>query len=198
MIQDLCLRDKSPLLSGLSSCPRTHTLRLNPNQLRHPFRHRDHRCVDVGPHAGRHDRSVDHPQPRHTPHRTVLIDGDNRRDIWTTKADVFASAANYLARSGWRDDQTWGRKVSLPAGFDMSLADLKLIKRLSEWQSLGVRRADGSDLPKRDLEASLVLPGGAGGPAYIIYGNYRAILKWNRSNYFAVSVGHLADLIGDG
>ena len=128
----------------------------------------------------------------------VDFDGDNRRDIWTTKADVFASAANYLAKSGWRDDQTWGRKVMLPDGFDMALASLKLVKRLSEWQRLGVRRAGGGDLPKRDLEASLVLPGGEGGPAYIIYGNYRTILKWNRSNYFAVSVGHLADLIGDG
>ena len=127
----------------------------------------------------------------------VDFDGDKRRDIWTTKADVFASAANYLAKSGWRDDQTWGRAVTLPAGFDMALADLKLVKRLSEWQRLGVRRADGGDLPRRDLEASLVLPGGEAGPAYVIYDNYRTILKWNRSNYFAVSVGHLADLIGD-
>ena len=127
----------------------------------------------------------------------VDYDGDNRRDIWTTKADVFASAANYLAKAGWRDDQTWGRNVSLPDGFDMALADLKLVKRLSEWQSLGVRREGGGDLPKRDLKSSLVLPGGEGGPAYIIYSNYRTILKWNRSNYFAVSVGHLADLIGD-
>ncbi len=127
----------------------------------------------------------------------IDFDGDERRDIWTTKADVFASAANYLAQSGWRDDQTWGRKVLLPAGFDVTLADFKVVKRLSEWQRLGVRRADGGDLPKRDLESSLVLPGGEGGPAYVIYDNYRTILKWNRSNYFAVSVGHLADLIGD-
>ena len=127
----------------------------------------------------------------------IDFDGDNRRDIWTTKADVFASAANYLAKSGWRDDQTWGREVSLPAGFDMALADLATVKRLSEWQALGVRRADGGDLPARDLESSLVLPGGEDGPAYVIYDNYRAILKWNRSNYFAVSVGRLADLIGN-
>ena len=128
----------------------------------------------------------------------VDFDGDDRRDIWTTKADVFASTANYLARSGWRADQTWGREVRLPEGFDMALADLKIVKRLSDWQRLGVRRADGSDLPTRDLKASVVMPGGADGPAYAIYGNYRTILKWNRSNYFAVSVGHLADLIGAG
>ena len=128
----------------------------------------------------------------------VDFDGDDRRDIWTTKADVFASTANYLARSGWRADHTWGREVRLPEGFDMALADLKIVKRLSDWQRLGVRRADGSDLPTRDLKASVVMPGGADGPAYVIYGNYRTILKWNRSNYFAVSVGHLADLIGAG
>ena len=128
----------------------------------------------------------------------VDFDGDKRRDIWTTKADVFASAANYLARSGWRGDQTWGREVRLPEGFDPALAGLDVVKRLSAWRALGVTRADGGDLPARDLEASVVLPGGEGGPAYVIYDNYRTILKWNRSNYFAVSVGYLADLIGAG
>jgi membrane-bound lytic murein transglycosylase B len=127
----------------------------------------------------------------------VDFDGDNRRDIWTTQADVFASAANYLARSGWRDDQTWGREVMLPDGFDPALAGLDVVKRLSVWQKMGVRRADGSDLPTRDLEASVVLPGGEAGPAFVVYSNYRTILKWNRSHYFAMSVGRLADLIGN-
>ncbi len=128
----------------------------------------------------------------------VDFDGDQRRDIWTTHADVFASTANYLSRAGWRGDQTWGREVRLPEGFDPALAGLGVVKRLSGWQRLGVRRADGGDLPSRDLRASIVLPGGADGPAYVVYSNYRAILKWNRSDYFAVSVGYLADLIGSG
>lgn len=127
----------------------------------------------------------------------VDYDGDGRRDIWQTQGDVFASAANYLARSGWRDDQTWGRKVQLPAGFDLSQADLKIRKPLSEWQALGVRRADGSDLPTRALQASLVLPAkGAASPAFLVYNNYRTTLKWNRSTYFAMAVGHLSDAIG--
>ncbi len=128
----------------------------------------------------------------------VDFDGDGRRDIWTTLADVFASAANYLARSGWRGDQTWGRAVRLPEGFDDAFIGHQVRKRLSAWQRLGVRRADGSDLPKRDLLASVIRPGGAGGPAYVVYNNYRVILKWNRSDYFGLSVGRLADLIGAG
>lgn len=124
-------------------------------------------------------------------------DGDGRRDIWGTTIDVFGSAANYLAKSGWKGDQTWGRKVRLPAGFDTSLAGLDVVKRISEWQALGVRRPDGRDLPTRDLPASIVLPqDGASAPAYMVYDNFRVILKWNRSNYFAIAVGTLADGIG--
>ncbi len=123
-------------------------------------------------------------------------DGDGRKDIWTTKADVFASAANYLSRSGWKGDQTWGRAVTLPAGFDTALAGTKIRKTVGEWQKLGVRRSDGSDLPKRDLPASVVLVDGPGSPAYLVYDNFGAIMKWNRSTYFAVAVGTLAEKIG--
>jgi len=128
----------------------------------------------------------------------VDYDGDGHKDIWNTKADVFASAANYLARVGWKGDQTWGRPVKLPEGFDVSLVGLKVRKHLSEWQNLGVRRADGGDLPKRDLEASVVLAEGPGSPAFLAYGNYHAILKWNRSTFFALAVGSLAERIGGG
>ena len=125
-------------------------------------------------------------------------DGDGRRNIWTSRADVFASTANYLRNAGWRGDQTWGREVRLPQGLDASLIGLGVRKRLSEWQALGVRRADGTALPRRDLEASIVLPGGEDGPAYLAYRNYRAILKWNRAHFFAVAVGRLADRMTDG
>ena len=125
----------------------------------------------------------------------IDYDGDGRRDIWRTRADVFASAANYLARSGWKGDQTWGRAVRLPAGFDASAAGLKVRRGLQDWQRLGVRRADGSDLPGRDLPASILLPAGADGPAFAVYENFRVTLKWNRSNYFALAVGLLADRI---
>ncbi len=123
------------------------------------------------------------------------FDGDGAKDIWNTSADVFASAANYLSGVGWKSDITWGREVRLPDGFDPALADLKVVKQLSEWQSLGVRRADGRDLPARDIPASVIFPGKVGGPAYLVYDNYRALLRWNRSLYFATAVGLLSDQI---
>lgn len=125
-------------------------------------------------------------------------DGDGRIDLWNNVGDVFASAANYLARSGWKGDQTWGRPVRLPPGFDAKLVGTATSKTLGEWQRLGVRRLDGGDLPKRDLKASVVLAEGPSGPAFLVYSNYQTILKWNRSVFFAVAVGYLADRIGDG
>jgi membrane-bound lytic murein transglycosylase B len=121
--------------------------------------------------------------------------GDGAKDIWNTLADVFASAANYLKGVGWNDDLTWGREVRLPAGFDISLASLDVVKLIDDWQQLGIRRTDGTDLPSRDIPASIILPGGPGQPAFMIYGNYRATLRWNRSHYFATAVGLLSDRI---
>lgn len=124
-------------------------------------------------------------------------DQDGRRDIWTTKADVFASAANYLSKSGWKHDQTWGRPVTIPAGLSADLISLKVRKSMDQWQNLGVRKLGGGDLPSRQLTGSLVQPKGGNGQTFLIYNNYRTILKWNRSTYFAMSVGFLADrLIG--
>lgn len=121
--------------------------------------------------------------------------GDGAKDIWNTQEDVFASAANYLKGVGWRDDITWGRKVTLPADFDSTLVSLDVVKPIGDWQALGVRRLDGSDLPGRDIDASILRPGGDDGQAFIIYDNYRAILRWNRSHYFAMAVGQLSDRI---
>jgi membrane-bound lytic murein transglycosylase B len=125
----------------------------------------------------------------------VDFDGDGRKDIWNTPADVFASAANYLAQSGWRGTQIWGRRAQLPAGFDSKQASLKISKPLRVWQKIGIRKRDGRDLPIAPLNASIVLPDGKGGPAYLVYDNYRVIMKWNRSTYFATSVGLLADAL---
>jgi membrane-bound lytic murein transglycosylase B len=122
-------------------------------------------------------------------------DGDSRRDIWASVPDVLASAANYLAKSGWRGDRIWGREVRLPDGFDPALSGRKVRRSLAEWQALGVRRSDGSDLPRADVEGSILQLSSAGGPVYLVYENFGTLLKWNRSEYFAATVGLLSDRI---
>jgi membrane-bound lytic murein transglycosylase B len=125
----------------------------------------------------------------------VDFDGDARRDIWQSEADVLASAANYLSTEGWDDDLIWGREVRLPDGFDPQLLGRKTRRSLGEWQELGVRRANGKSLPRADVHASIVQPGGEGGPSYVVYDNYRVLLRWNRSEYFATAVSLLSDRI---
>lgn len=120
-------------------------------------------------------------------------DGDGRIDLWNSVPDALSSAANYLAQAGWQDDQTWGRPVKLQAGFDLSLAGLGTRLTLPRWQLYGVRTKSGRALPRRSLQASLILPDGESGPAYLIYDNYRVLLKWNRADKFAVAVGLLAE-----
>ncbi|MGB2438604.1 MAG: lytic murein transglycosylase, partial [Candidatus Puniceispirillaceae bacterium] len=126
-------------------------------------------------------------------------DGDGKRDIWGTKPDVFASTAYYLSKAGWRDDITWGRKVTLPKSFSMdgknpkALADGKISAKLPVWAEAGVRNTDGGALPARDLSARLVMPAGSDGPAFLVYSNFDSILDWNRSNYYALAIGHLSD-----
>ena len=125
----------------------------------------------------------------------VDYDGDGHRDIWRSLPDVFASAANFLGSVGWRGDETWGREVRLPADFNWETANLKVRKPITEWQKLGVRRADGGDLPAAELTGAIVVPMGHRGPAFLVYRNFDAILTWNRSILYAVAVGHLADRI---
>lgn len=122
-------------------------------------------------------------------------DGDGKRNIWTSRADIFASSANYLARVGWKRGLAWGRKVRLPDDFSSARAGLEKSAPIAEWQTIGVRRSDGTDLPKHKISGSIILPEGAGGDAYLVYDNYRAIMRWNRAHFFAIAVGSLADAI---
>ena len=121
--------------------------------------------------------------------------GDGRRDIWRTLDDVFGSAANYLSAIGWNFQERWGREVRLPAGFDYGQATLDTRKSAAEWRALGVKRADGGRLPGMDIEGAIVLPAGHRGPAFLVYGNFNAIMEWNRSIYYALAIGHLSDRI---
>jgi membrane-bound lytic murein transglycosylase B len=128
----------------------------------------------------------------------IDYDGDGRRDIWTSLPDVFASIANYLAKAGWNDRYTWGRKVHVPAALNGDLVGLNTTRPLPQWQELGVRRADGANLPAAILKASLLSTDEGQGPAYLVYDNFRVLMAWNRSTYFALTVGELADLIERG
>lgn len=126
----------------------------------------------------------------------VDADEDGHIDLWKSIPDALASAAAYLRAEGWRHDQTWGHQVALGPGFDISQGGLDKRLPLAAWHNLGVRRLDGGRLPRRDLDASLVVPDGPGGPAYLVYDNFRVLMRWNRSLSFALAVGTLADRIG--
>jgi membrane-bound lytic murein transglycosylase B len=125
-------------------------------------------------------------------------DGDGRKDIWGSPADALESAANFMSAS-WQPGLRWGRQVSVPAKFNTSLAGLTRSRTLAQWQALGVRLPGGEALPREKVRASLVFPDtGTREPAFLVYQNYRVLLRWNRSHFFALAVGHLADRIAGG
>ena len=125
----------------------------------------------------------------------VDYNGDGIIDIWNNVGDALASAANYLARSGWKEGQGWGEEIQLPEGFNKKLINSRIRKSLGEWKRMGI---SAKRFPQNNsLQASIVQPDGEGGRAFLAYPNYRVILKWNRSNFFAVAVGTLAGKIGN-
>lgn len=124
----------------------------------------------------------------------VSFDG-RAPDIWDNTADVFASIANYIVAEGWNGDQTWGREVTLDNSISEDQIGLSHKQALSAWAALGVKNIDGGDLPNKPLEASLIAPDGADGRHFLVYDNFRALMRWNRSTFFATSVGMLADRI---
>ena len=122
-------------------------------------------------------------------------DGDGRIDLWGSEQDALASGANFLSQLGWVPELRWGREVSLRQSFRFDLAGAGSKRPLQEWSALGVRRSDGGPLPASELLASLLVPAGASGPAFMAYENFDVIMRWNRSESYAISVGHLADRI---
>lgn len=125
----------------------------------------------------------------------VDYDGDGRKDIWDSQADVFASIANYLSTKGWRGDARWGREVILPKGFDVNLQGRDKMAPLLFWQKLGVKTLSGNPIPVANFMGAIVIPEGSTKTAFLVYDNYNVLMDWNRSLYFATSVGLLADAI---
>lgn len=120
-------------------------------------------------------------------------DGDGRVDLWGSIPDALTSAANFLQGLGWQRDQLWGREVALPNGFAYELAGAKNARGVDAWKQMGVANAYGGALIDANPKATLLVPAGYQGPKFLVYPNFEVILRWNRSEYYGVAVGHLAD-----
>lgn len=141
--------------------------------------------------------AMGHTQFIPTTYQDYAVDftGNGRRDIWSDDpADGLASAANYLSRMGWRRGAPWGVEVRLPDGFNTGLAGRGSTRSVGEWAGLGIRDMNGRNVPDHGA-ASLILPDGPRGPAFLVFQNFRTILRYNNSEFYAVGIGHLADRI---
>ena len=128
----------------------------------------------------------------------VDFTGDGRRDIWSDDpSDSLASTAAYLARSGWRKGQPWGVEVQLPTGFDTGVTGRGKGRSADAWAALGVRAASGGPVPNHG-SASILLPQGANGPAFMIFNNFNAIARYNNAVNYVIGVGHLSDRLRGG
>ncbi|MFT4151571.1 MAG: lytic murein transglycosylase [Paracoccaceae bacterium] len=128
----------------------------------------------------------------------VDFDGDGRRDIWgDDPADALASTAAYLAQAGWTKGQPWAIEVALPPDFDFGQSSKRDRRPVAGWSALGLTTATGAMLPDHG-PAALLLPAGAKGPAFLIFGNFFAIEKYNAADAYVIAVGHLADRLADG
>ncbi|WP_291819890.1 lytic murein transglycosylase [Marinobacter sp.] len=124
----------------------------------------------------------------------VDADGDGRRDLWNSLPDAMMSAGRFLESMGWNGDYRWGREVVLPAGFDYSKADGRRLP-LEAWRQMGITDAFGNPLAREPIDAKLIVPAGHRGPAFLAYHNFDVIMGWNRSEFYAIAVGHLADRV---
>jgi lytic murein transglycosylase len=127
----------------------------------------------------------------------VDADGDGRRDIWGSMADVTASTANFLARSGWQAGQAWGSEVKLPDGFDAGRADDGVRQASAQWAGEGVQTLDGTPLPDFP-DGAILMPAGVRGPAFLVGPNFRTLLRYNNSTSYALAVSLLAQRIAGG
>jgi membrane-bound lytic murein transglycosylase B len=123
----------------------------------------------------------------------VDFDGDGRRDIWNSKADVLGSIANFLAHSGWRPGETWGQPVTVPGGLVASGREVK--RPLAEWARQGVVPAAGRWAAPGDAPSAVIAPDGAGGETFLVFNNFAAIRRYNPSDFYAIAVGLIGDRV---
>ena len=128
----------------------------------------------------------------------VDFGGDGRRDIWSDDpTDALASAAAYLARSGWQHGRPWGVEVRLPAGFATGQTGRGTTRSAGAWAAQGVRDMDGRPVPDHG-PASILIPMGAGGPAFMVFRNFTVITRYNNSENYVIGIGHLSDRLAGG
>jgi len=157
----------------------------------------DNKTVTVKQLEGSWAGAMGHMQFMPSALRKYAIDGDNDGivDVWQSEADALTSAANYLNSIGWLEKERWGRQIKLPENFAFKKVEFDQFYTLSTFKALGVTRADGTALSDYKIDAELVLPAGANGPAFLVYPNFNVIMKWNLSENYALSVGLLANRI---
>lgn len=125
-------------------------------------------------------------------------DGDGRVDLWNSTPDALSSAANFLSNLGWVPGERWGREVLVPDGIDYAMTGRDQRLDLAQWREIGLKDVNGNAIPAVDMRGALLVPAGQAGPAFLIYDNFDVIMRWNRSEFFAIAVGHLADRIAGG
>jgi membrane-bound lytic murein transglycosylase B len=155
----------------------------------------NHGDVSPGRMTGSYAGAMGQPQFMPTSYLRLAVDfdGDGRRDIWTSKDDVLASIANYLARSGWRPGETWGQPVTLPAGVAAAGRDVR--RPLAEWARQGVTPGSGRWAAPGETPSAVIAPDGAAGDTFMVFNNFAAIRRYNPSDFYAIAVGLIGDRV---
>jgi lytic murein transglycosylase len=125
-------------------------------------------------------------------------DGDGRRDVVDDASDLIASTANNLRKDGWQSGASWGYEVVVPQGFNYMLADRAKAMPLSQWEHLGLKRANNQPFPRSSGKAYLLAPAGTSGPGFLMLQNFRVIMKYNPAEAYALAIGHFADRLRGG
>ena len=157
----------------------------------------DHGDIAAAKMTGSYAGAMGQPQFMPTSYLRYAVDfeGHGKRDIWTSRPDVLGSIANYLAKSGWRTGEGWGQQVTLPPNFDMTVAGRDAMRPLGDWARAGVRPLGGAWRAGSDVSSAIVAPDGAGGEAFIVHANFKAIRRYNPSDFYALAVGLIGDRV---
>ncbi len=156
--------------------------------------------VNVGSLIGSWAGAMGQPQfmPSSYKRYAVDYDQDGKKNIWETESDVFASIANFLKESGWREFEDWGVEINLPQDFDWKLNTSAYELRFVQWRFIGVKNASGQSFGQPQRLASIFIPAGRFGPAFLVTHNFHVIKKYNKSLSYTLAVAQLSRLLAGG